>query len=405
MKKINIRLLISTLLLTYTQIGYFIPGGGAAAKLFACLLFAFVTGQDFKNINNIKIEQSKLNFIFILYINIIFSVILNIFGTTGELEARDLVGYFFLNLIFVVNISYIAADRLASSYFVRILTAVIGIETIIIIGQLSFIIYGIGFTKFAEFNDNWISGSMANPNDSVSFIALLYVVALSYHLVQKKLSNTLILVLLVFPSIVIAMSRSIFIIYVISLFFVFFYFNSGRAKIIAVKILFLLLIPISVLAFSINGIGEDNVFTRNLDRLISFGYISGDSSVYHRSTAYIRLYDNIMDLGFGSLSDLNYSRYFNYDDAWLITVNPHSLIVEYSFLFGYLGLALIVFYFFSLAFFLFGLKNVAPMIKLLFMVFILVVQSVPASLLASIYFLSVPIFFIFWSRYSERYFR
>ena len=53
-----------------------------------------------------------------------------------------------------------------------------------------------------------------------------------------------------------------------------------------------------------------------------------------------RLIESLGSLGFGSLSDQNYGEFFQPLDPLLATINPHSYMVEMSFLFGYPGLLL-----------------------------------------------------------------
>ena len=96
--------------------------------------------------------------------------------------------------------------------------------------------------------------------------------------------------------------------------------------------------------------------------------------------------------GFGALSDQNYGEFFQPLDPWLATVNPHSYVVEMSFLFGYPGLFLALVFLAVAIWRIFAVRGNRRLLAALFAVSVLFFQMVPSSLFPlDIFFLIVAI--------------
>jgi hypothetical protein len=113
-----------------------------------------------------------------------------------------------------------------------------------------------------------------------------------------------------------------------------------------------------------------------------------DSSVEFRITVASRLVEALDSLGFGSLSDRNYSEFFRPGDPALAMVNPHSYLAEMSFLFGYLGLFLALAFLTVVVWRIFVVSGSRRLLAVLFGVAVLFFQMVPSSVF------SVDIFFL-----------
>jgi hypothetical protein len=133
--------------------------------------------------------------------------------------------------------------------------------------------------------------------------------------------------------------------------------------------------------------GDSDGVVRSVNRVLSLGDVESDSSIGFRLTSHLRLFENITQLGVGTFSDSNYFNFFRSDDFWLMNINPHSYLVEYSFLFGNNGFALILLVFiFILSKILlnFEIRIIFRIVAAIGLIFI---QAVPSSMLTEIYFL------------------
>jgi oligosaccharide repeat unit polymerase len=240
---------------------------------------------------------------------------------------------------------------------------------------------------------------MNNPNDSAAFIGIILFAATTYLVCCGKKKAACCILFLFLPILLILSSRTMVAFAILNLFLILIS-RSKVKKISMIKeiiesILFAAIFSILMLAlwYLIQDL-EFETIGRASERLKSFLGGSSDESIDFRFVSHYRLFESFGMLGFGSLSDLNYHDFFQSNDPLLMKVNPHSYLVEYSFLFGYLGFIIIFLFFIIIMYKLLINKKLPFSFKLLACFGLLFTQAVPASLLVSFYFF-VPFIFIF----------
>lgn len=317
------------------------------------------------------------------------SLVLLLFGTSGEFASRYIFAYSVFQLMTLILLFSInnenAAHRIAGALFLAAL-----LEGVVIIGQFLYVTYGFGFSKIAEYDNSYglLTGSMGNPNDSATYVGVLTFAVSVFLSVKRYYGYAYVCLLTALPPIFLTLSRTMLVFWLANLLVVYLSasFGENRAK-RSINYLFALAILLICVAFYIySGEIDSEVFNRSIERISLLSGVGADESTGFRRTSLLRLVENIDDLGLGSFSDLNYYKFYDASDDWLIKVNPHSYIVEYSFLFGYPGFFVIISIFATLAVLIFSNRNVSLSFRMLACFGLFAIQAVPASLVIAVYF-------------------
>lgn len=392
----NISALVLFLLLGLTQISYFIPAGGFLSAGLVFALFATLVFQD-KWVFN----ASDVKIIFLFLTMPVLAAVLYFFNEPGQFQLRSIFVFNVLQFIAVaILINSINKNYGAATVF-NILIILMGIELFVLIGQFTFVTYGVGFSKIAEnFNEfGFISGTNGNPNDSAAQLGLMAFAATAYLTMQGKKFNGYILMALILPGLFLTLSRTMMAFWVLNIICII--LSSVDAKLginVVVKLkkiivlLFFLLVSFAIY-LKIDGSDVD-VFNRSIQRLETFGQIANDNSIGFRAISHLRLFENFLGLGLGSFSDLNYYQFFKPTDDWLMKVNPHSYVVEYSFLFGYFGFVIVSLIFLLLSCLIVFRSGVPHPFKFAAIIGLFFIQAVPSSLLTDVYFFCLFVYLI-----------
>gem|GEM_PF-3433795 len=396
------RLVSLFLLLSYPQAQYFQFYFGRAFLLFGLSFFsvAICVKRSF-----FSFRSDQWLFCYLLLFSFLLTMLLSIFGE-GD-EGRSLVAAFLVQ----IALFFLVADLLKSSWgrecVAQIFLAVILVEFFIVFLQFTYLTYGFGLLP-ASRDDVFlgVTGSQANPNNTATFVGVMSIAVSLYSLYSRKYKT--LLVVLVLSSVLswLALSRTVLILVCMNVIFCAWYYmrQSQRGSFLgfisrASTLVFI--VAISAIIFFISVVGTENdVVERSLERAVSLLSIEEDQSVGFRFVVLQRFFESIPLLGLGTFEDLSYQVFFYPEDPSLMSINPHSLIVEFSFLFGYVGLFVVV-SLFSLLVYLIMFKTSLPVFLKVFVCFsLLLSQAVPSSLLAQVYYY-LPFVFIVNAFYKD----
>lgn len=328
-KSKNLEITSFVFLLLYPQINYHF-GVMTTILVPISILFLFLT--FLKRINNKK--NITLSPIIILPLLFLFlSLIMFFFGEPGQLKPRPLYLFSALQIISIYSLIRLKENAICLKHC---FLASLSIELITVIGQFTYISYGIGFEPKHELDFTGIGGTLLNPNNSSIHILCTYIAYkhLSENLKFKVLN--LLVTISTLAGILITLSRTALILFLIH--FVFLNKNSIK-KINLSRIFILITLPILlIIAYNTKTLHDSEIGSRAIDRIESIQHLTNDESASFRAESLNALAKNIFNLGTGSFSDLNYQKYFDSNADALIKINPHSFITETSFLFGYIGL-------------------------------------------------------------------
>ena len=275
-----------------------------------------------------------------------------------------------------------------------ILITLLIIECTLAFLQVSYYSTGIGLPPiFDEYEKySFVSGSFFNANDFSVFVVSCYMALYSIWITEKKEYLGLLLAGLVIAAVFVSLSRTAFV-FMLLLFIFILQKNCLRVLLAPnIKSNLITLIIIVLTFFSAiymlqsDFLSSTTVFERSMTRITTVTGVTNDESASTRSLVYLRLYQNIPNLGFGTFSDLNYARFFESQDFSLMKVNPHSFVAELSFLYGWfgfiIGLGLILLLITKI------LKNyeIPTYVRLTAAVSLIFFQSVPSSILFNINF-------------------
>jgi hypothetical protein len=345
-------------------------------------------------------ECSEFVLIFLFALMTILGFMLLVFGVEGQLSPRPIYFYSTAQLVAIVLILLMTNKVNGYGKGVMVLSVILAIEMMVVLGQFTYITFGFGFSKIIEneYDVAFISGTLGNPNNSAALIGLLVCVLTFYYLNNnRKRSAVFVLMLSLFP-IFLTLSRTMLLLWILNFLCIVFSgfsnnkFKTKRSGLILIISAIILIILIFNLIDAYHFY-EYEVIERSISRALSLRNFSEDSSITFRLISHVRLIENFSNLGFGSFSDLNFFKYFQTSDDYLMKVNPHSYLVEYSLLFGYTGFV-VVFAIFLYFTYLLLLKSKLPFhFRLLAVFALLFTQAVPSSLLTSPYFF-VPFVFM-----------
>ena len=342
---------------------------------------------------NLILKYNNWFIILLMCIMLMMGVLLFVLGQPGELNTRPIIFYNLAQL----TLGIIVIKNLKFDYqsIMKVLLILMMLEIFILLGQFNFITFGLGFSKIVEVDDDagFISGSLGNPNDSSAFVGLMAFILSVYYTVNRRGINAILILLIALPAIFITLSRTMLVFWVINflcIIWVIFKTSTQYSLIYRLKsLLFLALISLSFLYIIVSFLNfESEVIFRSFRRVVSLVDAENDSSIDFRLISHLRLIENLVNLGGGTFSDLNFFKFYQPSDPWLMKVNPHSYIVEYSFLFGLFGLVLILSIFGYLIIYILINRSIPLSLRIVACIGLLFIQAVPSSLLNSVYFIN-----------------
>lgn len=389
-------------------------------KLFIFLvLFSFWHGSNF----NIIISIIKPSFLlgpllifvsffyifsfkdkFSFYLNasvLLFILYTTIFILTGYDSLRYIDFFYFMGIFPISVAMRLSLNSNGNVVFLY--------RTIVTLVLFSFIILLMEFftsIRLVERPSSLLLGAtFNNPNDLATVFLVFYcVTSFLGNVINVSLLKKCILFLVFLLSISLTMSRTVLFVFVVVSLLIFASKNIFRFAIVSISTVFLFLLYFSafesILIF-LKG-SSNELISENADRLwLALYSFSNDKSIESRSDIYKFFIDNydFFHLGYGIK---NYDGFFN--SASLISlakINPHSLLIDLSLSFGFLGLLFYLFpiFAFSVYFFKNCIKNDTRGFALFLISFMLVYIStsfVPSSIYRlPIYF--SPVFFFLYA--------
>ena len=385
----NLKLIALSCLFLSSQISYLY---GSVAPI--VILFGFFLCLLLLLSGNIKSKYTLGEWfgLFLYSSMLALSVALFFWGEYGPFPPRTL--YLtaivqFLIFILLLNLNDSEINGAKNIVLISLL-----IELFVVLGQFSFVSYGFGFEQKNEIDFIGIGGTMHNPNNtSVSIASMFFAVYIWSVTVKKHGTLYWAITLLTCFGVFYTLSRTAFYFLLVFLLVAVvnkYYVASFKKRLLMVFIVGVMAFLCTSYFVYLNGVvsqGSNELVGRSYDRIFSVVNIDSDDSVAFRLVSYVRLLDNIFNLGIGSFSDLNYFVFFEHGDDPLAKVNPHAFIPEYSFLFGYMGLFVSVGLVLYHSTVVFLNKNVDVLFRLVCIMAIIFFQSVPSSILVN------PIFF------------
>lgn len=392
----NFSILSFFILLASTQLQYLLSINRSLIVTFGLLLFIMsIFNSEYKR--NIKLHE--------LYI---YSTLLYGLGLTSILFAIELIAktstrylpiFWITQLVLTVIIfKEFTANRFEHLTWVLIITFML--ETLIVMGQISYRAGYIGFEKVVDIENDVhaITGSMTNPNDFSSQLLIIALSIIYIAIMKNERYKVLFACLAMLPMAYAGGSRTIIMI-AIGCAVIFFLWYIANKKTGFLESLFACIFIAVAILFTYSlaiELETDNLLSRTAERLDALQDISFDESIDFRLIALRRLYENFFNLNFGTFSDLQYGVFFTSRDHPLMKNNPHSLIVELSFLFGYAGFAFVLFFFGLMSWGILKNKNMNILNKFIFLVSLFAIQAVSASNMQA-YYLFIPFLLIYSS--------
>lgn len=363
----------------FPPLNYFFPKFSFMWVGFIGVLF-FIT---FSKKTKIHLLKSDVIILICTAIMALLSCALYVFGTNGPVGQRPLFIYFLLQFMLVLVIVSSRGEAWSKFLFKAIASWFV-VQILVIIAQYSHSMGGPGLS-LDETSYSWVvaEGTTKNPNNTAVYITIFasVLILFSHKYYIKYLALFAVVTatfsLILFASRMALLSFTIFILAYISQIL-----GTRSRKEIRY---FLSLIVISSIALTLTyttGLYQSSAFTlRSFDKIATITTLTSSDSANFRLLSVIRLTENLTTLGIGSLSDLNYFRYYEYYDPSLININPHFFIAEYSFLFGYLGFITSITLVMTLTYKLLKNNSVSLMIRMSLIVILVTAQLVPASIL------------------------
>lgn len=375
----------------YPQAKFFEKGFGALLLAFGVIFYFFNFGKR----KFTYIDIGILKYIILFCVILAMHILLFLFGQKGYLPSRPLYIYTISIILLLHEVSILSKSKngifwISTSIIICLLS-----EIIIVISQFTYINYGFGI---APNDDDYIyfgaiTGSYGNPNNVATMITLMIFTLYKNGILSKQSIISTIIIFFAYFAVFLTMSRTCFVIF--SIFILLYYFSSGSKlrkknyKLGAARsILAISLLTFFAWNFSFSDLNKDSiVINRSIERIVGINNFDSDNSIEFRIISHVRLLENIHNLGIGSFSDLSYYNFFKSSDSWLMKVNPHSFIVEMSFLYGYIGFILAFTFIFFIVFDLIRHK-ISIYSSIFFIISFIFFQMIPSSLLPN------PLFFL-----------
>lgn len=296
------------------------------------------------NLGNFKLARKEWVVVFSFFLMAVLDCLLLVVGNVGEFD-RNLWFSGICQLLVSSLFLYYSKSYATWRFLKLALLIVLTVEFILAFLQVSYYSLGVGLAPVVEEYENFsfVSGSFANANDFSVFIAAGCMALYVCWMLENKNVRGHLLLGFAAMGVFVSLSRTVFVFMLLFLFLAF--LRSGKIAIRAPKkkSSIFLLIAISVIclsfvyALSADFLTGSSVFERSIARIGQVGDIATDDSATVRSLVYVRFLEGLSHLGAGTFSDLEYSKFFRPGDFYLMMINPHSFLVEMSFLYGWLG--------------------------------------------------------------------
>jgi hypothetical protein len=385
----NLKALALIMIIGSHQLGYLASGG----SLILVIIGVF-TGVVILTHERISFKSSDLFLLLLFAMMTFLGVILFVINANEEVRSRPIFFISIAQLFALLLVISLARDTDGMKKLMLVLCLLIVIEGLVVVGQFTYLTYGVGFSKIItnEEDPGFISGTLGNPNNSAAMIGLLTFILSAYYDHRGNKNIALMVLFMSLIPVFLTLSRTMLIFWALNLLCLLLS-DINKIKLVKGEGLSFSFLGVSVflicIYFIINLIenGNSDVIVRSVNRVLSLGDVESDSSIGFRLTSHLRLFENITQLGVGTFSDSNYFYFFRSDDFWLMNINPHSYLVEYSFLFGNIGFALISLVFISILLKIFLNFEIQIIFRIVAAIGLIFIQAVPSSMLTEIYFL------------------
>ena len=403
----NIRNAAFFFIFSYAQAQYFSHTLGRASIMIGLLCFTLIV----LSIRTLpKPSAPEISLTLIAVATACLYALLELFGQKTSFSTRLLFPYAAIQIIlFLIAFSGSNTESQLKGLN-RSLMVYLAVEFIIIIGQFLYLATGHGFAPQPGDDSTFygITGSKGNPNDTAMIYSILTLYLSIYAINYSNRTQALLLTTSAIIVCALTLSRTVTVITTLNLFLITYYSIVRHPKTKPTKTyqtlwfastasLFLVF---AFWAHSMQYIEGSQVLQRSLQRIETMGSLADDSSVLFRLTVLQRLAESLPRLGIGTFSDLDYSLFFQPSDHSLMTTNPHSLIAEFSFLFGWPGLILISSYFLIISYLVAFKTTLSFISKTLIIFSFFLTQSVPSSLLDDHTFFLI--FIMFWLAFRKK---
>lgn len=398
---LDARIVALVFLAGYQQIAYFLPEGAIALPVALGIAF-FLLAVLLEKID-CRFSKIQWRFLSIILSMNFLTLILAFVGNVGELEPRALWVLFAAQLIIACLVFELSAAPCFLSAMLVICGTIFFLELIILIGQFGYDTFGLGFAKFAEREGatGFLSGSMGNPNNAATALGLLCMALTSILAVQGRFGLAYLVLFASLVGLFLTLSRTMILFAALNfaaLWRVHARSKSRRGEMRTGTLWRGVVVAVALIGvwFLYEWAAQRGwaVFDRSVEKLGTISTLGEDRSASFRALVHLRLLENLPSLGFGALMDRSYGQFFNISDPWLLTVNPHSYLVEFAFLFGYPGLLVVLLFGATLLRQIWRASGIPWEFKLLATAGLLFGQAVPSSLLQATYFI-VP-FLVLW---------
>jgi hypothetical protein len=291
----------------------------------------------------------------------------------------------------------------ASRFVLGVLCTLLVVEITIVGLQFAQMSYGVGLELGEDaMRDHLLEGSYGNPNNVAVVLAMLLMVLVMAGYVRMSSMSGALLVIATLAATFVTLSRTA-LVFLIAFLVVAMFAPMRRRRSLAasMRAVWSLLPLMAVLGAGllvlqqrgvISNLEDLAVVERSLERVGELTELGQDASLKWRVEVATRLVESLDSLGFGSLSDQNYGQFFQVFDPSLAAINPHSYLVEMSFLFGYPGLFMALAFLAVAVWRIMVVRGGRRLLAVLFGVSVLFFQMVPSSAFPlDIFFLLVAI--------------
>lgn len=253
--------------------------------------------------------------------------------------------------VFSLPILYLAAMQCVTRSFIKYVSSGLLIflvwQLIVVLGQISKNVFGVGFSLPASYSDgysiqyaNMLTGTFYNANDLAATCGMVFLFFLIIQPLRPLVSSWAIAICLVLS--VLTLSRSVLVFIMFSLFFVALFRSPFKSMLVAILLGATVVIGIYLLQ---QYLGHYPFVERIVTRINSIFTVldrglGADGSLSLRTVSYLHFLGQIDALGVGTISYQDYTRFVGdlgpgYE---LMAVNPHSFLVEVGYWLGWAGL-------------------------------------------------------------------
>jgi len=305
-----------------------------------------------------KLKKRDAFIVFMMGLLVLW-ILLRVFFQVGLAGLASLEVFYFLSWPFMFVSLYRLIARQDFLFLNIFLVFFLVFEALIVLGQLSNSLFGVGFHRLSDYSDmsygerlrysNMLSGTFFNSNDLASSVIL---VVCYFYVVKDKCSRFFsVAMILAFFLLVAAISRSMLLMF----FVVFFYFymrDSLVRSIVFVFLIFWVLFGFYLLGSYFEDYEAVRRVISRVDSIllvIENGLLS-DYSLWLRLNSYLFFFENFWDVGFGTGEYKDYSFFFRglSSDFLIFAESPHSFFIEVCYWLGYPGFLLVIVLFVSL---------------------------------------------------------